>query len=41
MFKGWAGKGPGYGLAPVRSVDALIHVVRVFENESVPIPKKR
>ncbi|HYR41966.1 MAG TPA: redox-regulated ATPase YchF [Terriglobia bacterium] len=30
------GKGQDMALAPVRSVDALIHVVRVFENESVP-----
>jgi ribosome-binding ATPase len=30
------GKGQDMALAPVRSVDALIHVVRVFESESVP-----
>src|SRR5260370_12673498 len=30
------GKGQDMALAPVRSVDALIHVVRVFDNESVP-----
>src|SRR5947208_2820421 len=30
------GKGQDMALAPVRTVDALIHVVRVFENESVP-----
>src|SRR5438552_7703181 len=30
------GKGQDLALAPVRTVDALIHVVRVFENESVP-----
>src|SRR4051812_2945379 len=30
------GKGQDMALAPVRSVDALIHVVRAFEDESVP-----
>jgi GTP-binding protein YchF len=30
------GKGQDMALAPVRTVDALLHVVRVFEDESVP-----
>src|SRR6185436_4069279 len=30
------GKGQDMALAPVRSVDALLHVVRVFTDESVP-----
>src|SRR5499433_2316237 len=30
------GKGQDMALAPVRTVDALLHVVRVFGDESVP-----
>src|SRR4030095_14346341 len=30
------GKGQDMALAPVRTVDALVHVVRTFEDESVP-----
>src|SRR5215467_2430251 len=30
------GKGQDMALAPVRSVDALVHVVRAFQDESVP-----
>src|SRR5438132_907731 len=30
------GKGQDIALAPVRTVDALVHVLRVFEDESVP-----
>src|SRR5205809_7641762 len=30
------GKGQDIALAPVRSVDALVHVVRAFQDESVP-----
>ena len=30
------GKGQDIALAPVRTVDALVHVVRVFQDESVP-----
>src|ERR671928_137915 len=30
------GKGQDMALAPVRTVDALVHVVRVFQDESVP-----
>src|SRR3989441_9240964 len=30
------GKGQDIALAPVRTVDALLHVVRVFQDESVP-----
>ena len=30
------GKGQDMALAPVRTVDALVHVVRAFEDESVP-----
>src|SRR5438445_10129721 len=30
------GKGQDLALAPVRTVDALVHVVRVFHDESVP-----
>jgi GTP-binding protein YchF len=32
------GKGQDMALAPVRTVDALLHVVRFFEDESVPHP---
>src|SRR5437867_9721537 len=32
------GKGQDMALAPVRTVDALVHVVRAFEDESVPHP---
>src|SRR5213594_2805216 len=32
------GKGQDMALAPVRTVDALVHVVRVFEDASVPHP---
>src|SRR5206468_537396 len=32
------GKGQDMALAPVRTVDALVHVLRVFEHESVPHP---
>src|SRR5262250_1589896 len=31
------GKGQDMTLAPVRTVDALVHVVRAFEDESVPL----
>src|ERR1043165_6801518 len=30
------GKGQDMALAPVRTVDALLHVVRAFQDESVP-----
>src|ERR1041385_6795615 len=33
------GKGQDMALAPVRTVDALVHVVRTFEDESVPHPE--
>src|ERR1051326_1711757 len=32
------GKGQDMALAPVRTVDALLHVIRFFEDESVPHP---
>src|SRR5262245_32804574 len=32
------GKGQDMALAPVRTVDTLVHVVRAFEDESVPHP---
>src|SRR4029078_4011828 len=32
------GKGQDMALAPVRTVDALVHVLRVFEDPSVPHP---
>ncbi len=31
-----AGKGQDLALGPVRTVDALVHVIRVFQDESVP-----
>ena len=33
------GKGQDMALAPVRTVDALVHVVRAFQDESVPHPE--
>src|SRR3989454_12829087 len=30
------GKGQDIALAPVRTVDALVHVIRAFQDESVP-----
>src|SRR5690349_16201510 len=33
------GKGQDLALAPVRTVDALVHVVRAFEDDSVPHPE--
>ncbi len=32
------GKGQDLALAPVRTVDALVHVIRAFEDDSVPHP---
>src|SRR6185295_18762898 len=33
------GKGQDLALAPVRSVDALVHVIRAFTDDSVPHPE--
>src|SRR5207244_5700013 len=33
------GKGQDMALAPVRTVDALVHVIRAFEDDSVPHPE--
>ena len=33
------GRGQDVALAPLRTVDVLIHVVRAFEDESVPHPE--
>src|SRR5207253_10585744 len=32
------GKGQDIALAPVRTVDALVHVIRAFQDEAVPHP---